>query len=203
MRIPTETDCYRLMAGMAMLDNIAAHSIRVCQVAAVLAVGLETTGHGLDRNLVQAAALLHDITKTRSLSTSENHACTGADYLREQGYPEVGAIVGQHVKLADFNTKGEPSAAEVVNYADKRVMHDKVVSLDVRMADLMKRYNGSGQLGNRLDLMRRQAREIETKLFAVLPFSEKQVIDHLDPDDYRTAMAAFQRMTQAPSQQLP
>ena len=91
MKIPSETQCYRIMAEMAMLDNIVAHSIRVCQVATLLADSLKANGHDLDIGLIRAAALLHDITKTRSLKTSENHAHTGALYLHDRGFPEVAA----------------------------------------------------------------------------------------------------------------
>ena len=98
-----------------MLENIVAHSMQVCQVATLLTGYLNSGGNDLDGDLIRAAALLHDITKTRSLSTSENHAATGAAYLRESGYPEVGKIVGQHVNLDDFQPDGRITAAEVVN----------------------------------------------------------------------------------------
>lgn len=194
MRIPTETECYRAMAEMEMLDNIVAHSIQVCRVATVLTDGLNANGHDLDRGLILAAALLHDITKTRSLATSENHARTGARYLKEKGYPEVADIVGQHVSLTDFQASRKPCEAEIVNYADKRVMHDQVVTLEVRLADLMKRYNGSGDLGSRLSRMHRQAQAIETKLFACLPFPGTQIDAQLDPDGFKKRLAAFRRV---------
>lgn len=203
MRIPSETQCYRIMAEMEMLDNIVAHSMRVCQVATFLTDQLNSNGSELDPDLIRAAALLHDITKTRSLRTSENHAHTGALYLQEQGFPEVSNIVGQHVNLADFHSEQEPTAAEVVNYADKRVLHDKVVSLEKRMDYIMERYSGSGHLGNRLEQMRREAGAIENKLFKTLPFSAVELTDYLNPDDYKMAMAAFQKTKQAQAPQLP
>ena len=176
-----------------MLDNIAAHSIRVCQVASLLTDSLNGNGYNLDPHLIRAAALLHDITKTRSLKRLERHDKTGADYLRDQGYLSVADVVGQHVKLDGFQAEGEPTAAEIVNYADKRVKHDKVVSLEDRMADLMKRYNGSSGLGSWLDIMCKEARAIEVKLFALLPFSAAELIDHLDPEDFFEALEAYRK----------
>jgi uncharacterized protein len=193
MQIPSETRCYRIMAEMEMLENIVAHSMRVCQVATLLTASLKGNGHDLNPGLIKAAALLHDITKTRSLKTGENHARTGALYLREQGYPEVGDIVGQHVNLADFHSEAEPSAAEVVNYADKRVLHDKVVSLEERMDYIMERYSNTGRLGNRLEQMRREAGAIENKLFLRVPFSAAQLSTHLDPDDFYQAISRFEK----------
>ncbi len=179
---------------MAMLDNIVAHSIRVCQVATLLTDSLIISGHHLDRELIRVAALLHDITKTRSLKTSENHASSGADYLQELGYPEVGGIVGQHVKLSAFDPAGKPDAAEVLNYADKRVMHDKVVSLEERMAYILKRYDCSGELGNyRLEKMEGATQAIENKLFTKMPFTAGELDNHLAPEDFESSLADFHK----------
>jgi uncharacterized protein len=192
MKIPSETQCYRIMAEMEMLENIVAHSIRVCQVATLLTTSLPGNGHNLNPGLIKAAALLHDITKTRSLKTSENHARTGALYLRELGYPEVGGIVGQHVNLTDFHSEREPTAVEVVNYADKRVLHDKVVSLEERMDYITERYRFSaGELGNRLEQMCQEAGAIENKLFKLMPFSAAELPNHLDPDDFKSKVERF------------
>lgn len=193
MKIPTETQCYRIMAEMAMLDNIVAHSIRVCQVATLLTDSLNSDEHDLNPGLIRAAALLHDITKTRSIKTSENHAYTGALYLHDRGFPEVADIVGQHVNLADFHPERKPNAAEIVNYADKRVLHDKVVSLEERMDYIMVRYScSSGELGSRLEQMRREAGLIENKLFKAMPFSAAELTGHLDPDDFSEEIDKFE-----------
>lgn len=183
-----------MMAEMEMLENIAAHSIRVCQVATLLTDHLNSNGADLDRNLIQAAALLHDITKTRSLNTSEDHAHTGELHLRNLGYLEVAAIVGQHVRLSGFEAAQKPTEAEVVNYADKRVLHDKVVSLDERMAYILKRYSCSGELGDfRLNKMGQASQAIEEKLFKRLPFSTDEMKDHLFPEDFEKEMAGYQQ----------
>jgi len=90
--------------------------------------------------MIRAAALLHDITKTRSFQTLEDHAETGARLVADLGYPEVGRIIGQHVRLESYPPARTPSEAEIVNYADKRVLHDRIVSLDERMGYILKKY---------------------------------------------------------------
>jgi uncharacterized protein len=112
------------------------------------------------------------------------------------GYLEVGDIVGQHVNLKAFRGEREPTAAEVVNYADKRVLHDKVVSLEKRMDYIMERYSNTGRLGNRLEQMGREAGAIENKLFQVMPFSAAELADHLIPDDFKNELALFQKVNQ-------
>ena len=86
MRIPTRDECYKLMCEMEMMDHIVVHSMQVCRVATVLAENLKPVGIQFNCDLIRAAALLHDITKTRSFKTQENHAETGGQYLAELGY---------------------------------------------------------------------------------------------------------------------
>ena len=62
------------MDRYSMLPNIVEHSYRVCQVASFLGKALSGPGKGLDPALIVASSLLHDITKTRSLKTKEQHA---------------------------------------------------------------------------------------------------------------------------------
>lgn len=71
-------------------------------------VSLALTDHlkkdvSVNRDLVLAAALLHDITKTRALQTKEKHDQTGGDLLAALGFAGVGDIVRQHVALTDFH----------------------------------------------------------------------------------------------------
>ena len=107
IQIPTESECRRLIAGMGMLENIVAHSRQVCRVSLLIVDHLQPDG--LNRELILAAALLHDITKTRSFQTLEDHAETGAQLLAEIGYPEVGRIVGQHVRLDRYFASKSPT----------------------------------------------------------------------------------------------
>ncbi|MCP4106330.1 MAG: HDIG domain-containing protein [Desulfobacteraceae bacterium] len=171
MQTPSITDCYKLIFEMEMMDHIVAHSLQVCRVALFLTDRLKEKGISLNKNLVQASALLHDITKTRSLKTGENHAQTGGHILNEQGYPEVGHIIGQHVFLETYSVTDPPGEPEIVNYSDKRVLHDKIVSLKERMDYIMERYGKGPEHQERIRLLGREAGKLENKLFRWLPFS--------------------------------
>ena len=102
------------MCEMGMLPNIVAHSFQVCRVAIFLVDHLEKHRTKLDRELVQTSALLHDITKTRSLITGEFHALTGAKFINEMGYPEVAYIIGHHVILEENSASDRPTEVEVL-----------------------------------------------------------------------------------------
>ena len=64
-----------------MLPHIVRHSQIVTDVALLIAHELNSVGEHLDVALVEAGALLHDITKTVSIQTKENHAKTGGELL--------------------------------------------------------------------------------------------------------------------------
>ena len=122
--------------------------------------GLTDTEH----TLVVAAALLHDITKTRSLKTREPHDQSGGELLRELGFASIGEVVKQHVILLDFDPKGRLEEREIINYADKRVLHDRIVSLAERVQDLIQRYGTTEEIKNLIQQNESQVIAIEKKI---------------------------------------
>lgn len=132
-------ECQRLMVQYSMRPNIVEHSLQVMNVSLAITDNLKNRAI-INRDMVVAAALLHDITKTRSLETRERHDLSGGMLLRELGFISIASIVEQHVDFKNFNAKGKLEEREIVFYADKRVMHDRIVSTKEREADLLQRY---------------------------------------------------------------
>ncbi len=182
MNIPSIKKCYQLQHEMGMLDNIVVHCRQVCRVALTLVNHSNGPNSHIDKRLIVAAALLHDITKTRSFKTKEDHAQTGEQYLEEHGYPEVGWIVGRHVRLASYQNSGRHDAAEIINYADKRVLHDQVVSLDRRMQYIVERYGTEPEQKKRIQWLWQQTRELEERLFRHIVFRPHELETHLVAD---------------------
>jgi uncharacterized protein len=161
----------------AMLPNIREHSFRVMQVADRLAQALAAAGFTLHLPLISAGALLHDIGKTACLGTANNHAHLGADILVELGYPEVAQVVREHVRLEDGVEDPRPlRESEVVNYADKRVLHTQVVTLTERFADLQVRYGRTPEARVRIAAMEIRTQTLEEKLFAPLRLSPQDLL---------------------------
>lgn len=133
--IPTVETCLRILADQGVRPNIREHSQKVRMLAVNLVTALRPEA-SIDGGVVSAGALLHDITKTRSLTTHEPHAETGAELVRTLGYPRIAQIVAQHVNLVSFDPDGPLTAEELVCYADKRVLHTDVVSLMARKIGL-------------------------------------------------------------------
>jgi len=169
LEIPTPSDCLALMAAHGMLPNIRKHSLLVREVALHLGTSLREAGFALHLDLIEAGALLHDLGKTACLGTSVNHAEWGAKALMAAGYPEVAQVVREHVFLQSAGKDPRPiREAEVVNYADKRVLHTQVVTLAARFADLRVRYGKSSEARSRLAGLEQAAQRLEVRLFARL-----------------------------------
>ena len=174
--VPNREECLRLMGQYGMLENIIAHSLEVAKVALYLSVELNKKGQRVDLGLVEAASLLHDLTKTVCFKTKEDHAHTGSQLLKEMGYERVGEVVAEHVVLSKVKDPSSLSEEEVVNYADKRVQHDRIVSLEERFSDLMDRYGKGKKDVGQLEQLKKTTFEIETKIFSIL---------EIDPNDLK------------------
>ncbi len=169
MLLPSHNQCLELMAAHGMLPNIREHSFRVMEVAVCLGEALAEAGFDLNLPLVTVGALLHDLGKTPCLGTLTNHAELGAGILEELGYPQVAQVVREHVHLHHDLSDPKPlREAEVVNYADKRVLHEVIVTLEERFADLKVRYGRTPEALARIKATEIRARALEEKIFAPL-----------------------------------
>ena len=166
--IPTKEECLNVMKKYNMLENIVSHSLLVNSVALYLSEELNKRGENLNLLKVQAGALLHDITKTRSIETGEDHAKTGSVLLKILGYNSISEIVRQHVIINDTVNLPFVSEIEVVYYADKRVKHEEIVTLEERFNDLRKRYATTKEKESAINFLEKQSKELEEKIFSRL-----------------------------------
>ncbi|MFW8601134.1 HD domain-containing protein [Desulfobacterota bacterium M19] len=172
------------MSEYDMLDNIRAHSRVVAQIAGFIGRALIKDGVDLNLKLIVSAALLHDIGKTACLNNGRDHSRLGEEICRRHNFYELAPLVRQHVIL-----QGElpPEADErlVVYYADKRVNHDRIVSLHARLAYIIERY---GQNNPRrcqaINDNFRQAFIIEEMIFRHLPIKPEELtaVNLADPE---------------------
>ncbi|NTW77538.1 MAG: HDIG domain-containing protein [Syntrophaceae bacterium] len=179
MRIPTVEECYGLMNSYAMLPNIVAHSQQVARVAAAIMDHLKDDTD-IHRAAVITACLLHDITKTRSLQTREPHDISGGRLLAELGFPTIGSMVEEHVVLKDFQAEGELLAKELVFYADKRVMHDRIVTVEERVDDLIVRYGTTEERVRLITSNFEQLCRLEEKISRFVTSDIQKIIDQID-----------------------
>src|SRR3989338_9014542 len=104
MKIPTKEECIELLRKNNVPDNIIAHTKKVCEFSLKVCHILEERGIKINRDLVAAAALLHDIKK---LEPGE-HEIEGAKYIESLGYPEVAVLIKKHGLKYSFNREFTP-----------------------------------------------------------------------------------------------
>jgi uncharacterized protein len=169
--IPTVEQCFDLMERYGMLENIKAHSIMVEKVASVIAREINKAGNEISMSLIAAGALMHDIAKTPCLNTRDDHAAKGSDICVTNHFEEIAEIVREHVIMESFDPRGDVNEKEIIYYSDKRINHDKIVSLDERMGYLFTRYaKGNRRMEALIEENFVQCKKVESKLFALLSF---------------------------------
>jgi len=138
MIIPSKKECIEILKQNKTPSNVIGHSKAVCRFAENLATKLEKKGIKINKELVIAGSLLHDIQKIE-----EDHVVAGAKLINELGFPEVANVARKHGLTYIGEEKHHPITIEekIVFYADKRVRGNKVVSLKERFDDINSRYN--------------------------------------------------------------
>jgi putative nucleotidyltransferase with HDIG domain len=174
--VPEPEECIRLLKRFQVPEKVIEHSQVVHRLALYLCQMLNQYGEELDAAQVEAGSLLHDIAKVRSQGRGENHSQAGARLLVQLGYGEVADIVRQHVVLDSGIDHGRITEEVVVHYADKRVLHTKVVSLRDRFQDLQERYGKSPEARAFLEDLERQSRLVEDRIFQKIPISPEDLI---------------------------
>ena len=177
-KIPTKKECLRLMETYNMLPNIKKHSQVVCKVALTIAKELNKKGESLDLKKIEAAALLHDIAKTGCLFTKKDHAKEGARLLNQLGLKEIAKIVERHIFLPTKRILSKSlSEEEIINYADKRVRHWEIVSLEERFKDLEQRYGIDKSSLQRIRRLKKSTELLEKKIFSRLDLDPLELKD--------------------------
>ena len=177
--IPTEHECFELMKRYNMRDNIVRHSVQVMKVSMALVEHLKDPSL-VKADLVKASALLHDIAKSRTIETKElRHDLIGGQMMRELGYDDIAVVVETHVVFGDFEPAGRLEERELVFYADKRVMHDTIVSLDDRIKDLVDRYGINERIVNLITENKNLILAIEKKIQSFLTMDIEDILSRL------------------------
>jgi putative nucleotidyltransferase with HDIG domain len=178
-KYPTEDECYELQRRFRMLPNIIDHSVQVMRVSLAIFDDLKDRS-SVSRELVAAAALLHDIAKTRSIEQKGlRHDLAGAEMLRELGQDEIADICENHVVYNDFDKDSPVNEKDIVYYADKRVMHDRVVSIETRIADLVERYGKTERIKEMIIHNKQFVLSLERKIESGMKHSLDRVLEGL------------------------
>lgn len=167
MSVPSRAEAAAILLELDPPPWLIAHSAAVAEIAAHLAERIAERGTKVNAELVEAAALLHDVDKTRPLAglrDALDHGAAGAAWLAGRGHAELGPPVANHpaTRLADDAhyaawTKTGTLEEQIVAYADKRAMQD-LVEMDARYDEWLRRFPTEADT-TRLGRQRAQALE--------------------------------------------
>ena len=161
---PTEEECMKLIEEYEMLPNIISHSIQVKNVSEAIYKNIIDKSN-INLELLIASALLHDIAKTKSIQEKDlRHDLTGGKILRDLGFDDIAVIVENHVVFTGFDKEGPLTEKEIIYYADKRVLHDKIVTIHTRVDDLAKRYGLNDKIRQLILDNKKFVLELEAKI---------------------------------------
>lgn len=156
---PSPRECEHLLAHeFDVPQPVLEHSRAVANVTAVLVEQLAGRDFRADGELLQAAALLHDCARTQ-----RRHAAAGEAALRRLGFPEVAAIVGQHMDLTDPDGPGL-TPAEILYLADKLVAGTRLVNVEERFAAKLARFADQPEVLQAVKRRLDRARGIQHKI---------------------------------------
>ncbi len=132
-QLPSPRECEHLMVHRFSCEKqTIEHCKQVAQVADRLAETVNQSGGKVNRELLHAAALLHDCRRRQP-----HHAEVGAAELCRLGFPQVAELVQQHMDLEPKPTM-HPTVAEILYLADKLVVENRCVTLEERFAPRLK-----------------------------------------------------------------
>ena len=163
--IPSVTDCFHLWEQFSMPEHIKNHSCQVARIASELAFMRYQDEQSPHFRAIQTCALLHDLGKIYCIKNGGDHAAVGAAWVQAiTKNPYLSQGVMHHVYwpgTIDLDRHFLPLA---IIYADKRVRHDTLVSLQERTDDLLVRYGTTSEHRKNIKIAMQQGVDIEKAL---------------------------------------
>ncbi len=192
--------------------NVRKHSEIVAFVAVSIGKKMKQKGCKIDLDAIKKSALLHDMLKVCDIKNfdtkkfpytpskeekekwekirrrfkGKDHAEAACEILKNEGFPKIGEIIRRHNYAYIIEKENAPRTWEekIVYYADKRVAHDKIVSVKERLKEGEKRYGKLLEAKNikKRKKMRKKIFELEQEIFHYI--SRKSPQPFLFKSDY-------------------
>lgn len=179
--IPSREQAAAVLLDLRPGPHLLRHMTAVGEIAAFLGARLAENGVPIDRHLVEAAAVLHDLDK--ALPSADplralGHGYAGAQWLIDHGFPELAAPVAQHpvsrlgldAAYAAF-LEAATWEVRVVAYADKRAAQ-RLQPMGMRFRRWKRRHP---ELGSSLKSSRKRAGLLEAEICAAAGITPEQV----------------------------
>jgi putative nucleotidyltransferase with HDIG domain len=189
---PDRKACETLFDEYRMPENVREHTRQVAKVAVYLANALRRSGEIVDVGLVESASLLHDIARAVEFSDDPlwpllkarygetDHKLLGAKIMEK--YPGLSTIIRKHGYASVITDPPVTWEEKIVNYADKRIAHTGIVSLDERFSEGRRRWlKRDKPLDSKMEAeIVRKHKEIESEIFSKIGIMSEQLKEELN-----------------------
>lgn len=176
--IPTASQAKALWKQYALPPHKQHHAALVALVSRILAGQVERSlGICIQKDLLSAGALLHDIDKNIPSLPGERHPDTAVRILQELDMPEVARLVKTHPLHAILDDRIAPRTWEekLLFLADKMTKQD-VITVDERFR-LWKEEHTPPDMQTILDNAYPKVKELEEEMLGVIRLTQKDVIN--------------------------
>ncbi len=133
--IPKREECLLLLKQYKTPAHVVRHCHKVNEVALIIANALIKKGYDMNLDLLEAAALLHDIARTH-----ENHGAKGAEIALKHGFSEVADLIKCHMFYVTDPFKKDITEQDILCLSDRMVKEDKYVGIEKRMQAVLDKY---------------------------------------------------------------
>lgn len=201
----TENELQELIRKYHVPKHVMAHMKKVAAVSLFLGEKLHRAGEKINQTLLRQAALLHDILKLcdfpqldltyfdQDVTAEEiqfwsqlikschakGHVQAAYEVLMELGEPVLAHMVKKHRFGSLINVKEKPLTWEekILYYADKRVLHDRIVSIAERLKDGKKRYFPDGNIPENDGPVEKALYELEKELLTPAGLKPEEITE--------------------------
>lgn len=175
--IPTEEQAQKLWDKYDLPEYKRRHVTLVAEVAGFIAAKFDQLGEfdKLNKHLLVAGALLHDIDKNVTRLPGEQHPGTGVRILREEGMGEVADLVKTHPLHTILDPSLAPKTWEerILFLADKMVKLE-IITVDKRF-DLWRAENLPQKEKDFLEEAYHKVKALEKEIFELIKVKPEEV----------------------------
>ena len=172
-KLPSRDEAFDLLKKLKVPYQVRRHSLKVAEKA--LEIAYEIYKEGVDLDLVEIGALLHDI--GRSHTHGFKHAIIGGKILRERGYPSnLSRICETHIlggldkedakylNLPEIDYLPNSLEEKIICLADKLTAGTKEVTIEQRFQKWFNKY-GKTQI---LMKSKKRIEKIQEELYSLM-----------------------------------
>lgn len=180
--IPTEEQAKKLWEKYNLPDRKRRHVTLVANVAKLFATKIKAQSAKLKINkaLLVAGALLHDIDKNAPKLPWERHPDAAVRILQEEGMGEVARLVKTHPLHAILDPAIAPKTwEERLLYVADKMVKDDVIGVDARFAQWSDEHLPSEEQ-KILDAAYPKVKELEKEVLDLIGLDEKRILEELE-----------------------